>query len=84
MSLLVTHKDISLWHPGGFWRDILATKVNVCDQREGEAKAEGGHCRSPLKVIENIAATLKGRALEQNRLCGKFATQQIREQIFLK
>jgi len=52
VSLLVTHKDISL-HPGGFWRDILATKVNVCDQREGEAKAEGGHCRSQILLLRN-------------------------------
>ena len=37
-----------------------------------------------LKVIENTAATVKGRALEQIRLCGRFATQQMREQIFLR
>lgn len=37
-----------------------------------------------LKVIENSAATVKGRILEQISLCGRFATHLIREQIFLR
>lgn len=62
----------------------MVKSKNIWKLYGNKVKCNSFSANTTLKVIENIAATLKGRALEQNRLCGKFATQQIREQIFLR
>lgn len=62
----------------------MVKSKNIWKLYSNKVKCNSFLANTTLKVNENIAATIKGRTLEQNRLCGKFATQQMREQIFLR
>lgn len=74
----------TLFHKKALDLPPMVKSKNIWKLYGNKVKCNSFSANTTLKVIENIAATLKRRALEQNRMCGKFATQQMREQVFIR